>query len=325
VGPLAADASAGPRRLTPRPSGGRRPGGTDRGGSLRCARERRCVARCARDRRQIALCARLAGLGAALRARQVTIARNQPARRPSSDSRDGRHLYPHVRSRRPAGRGMGDPKRDEGLIREGLIRRRGGRPGATADDATVVGPDRLDPLVILVAVVLAIAVPAAAFLVVRGPGDLRVRNAGYSAAASAQPPNRRPLLVSTTATSLANSLGSSAATVTGGPDTVASALARRLSASAAGAGLLTSTVVGRAPGAPSSGVSPRSPTGPVPVSPPSGPVHLPSPPPSPPAPAPPPPAPAPSPPPVPAPSPPPPGPAPVPLPPILPPITLPKL
>jgi hypothetical protein len=221
---------------------------------------------------------------------------------------------------------MFDPKRDEGPIRWPA-----GPAAATPDGATTARPDRLDPLVILVAVVLAIAVPAAAFLVVRGPGDLQVRNAGSTAAAGGQPSIRSRLLTSSAVTSVANSLRSSAARVTGGSDTVAGVLARRLRTGAAALGVLTSAVGGGARGAPPVGVGPGSPPiGPAPGPAPSGPVHLPPPP----APAPsvPPPGPAPTPLPAPAPTPPPPAPGPpspppLPLPvlPPLPPITLPKL
>jgi hypothetical protein len=215
---------------------------------------------------------------------------------------------------------MFDPKRDEGPIRWPA------RPAAaTPDGATTARPDRLDPLVILVAVVLAVAVPAAAFLVVRGPGDLQVRNAG-SAAAGGQPSIRSRLLTSSAVTSVGNSLRSSAARVTGGSDTVAGVLARRLRTGAAALGVLTSAVGGGARGAPPVGVGPGSPPiGPAP----SGPVHLP--PPLAPAPSVPPPGPAPTPlPPAPAPTPPPPAPGPpspplLPLPVPLPPITLPRL
>jgi hypothetical protein len=67
--------------------------------------------------------------------------------------------------------GMDDQQRGRGRVRPP-----GDPTTKYADEVTCVPPDRLAPLVLAVAILVGAAVPAGAFLIVRGPGDLRVKN-----------------------------------------------------------------------------------------------------------------------------------------------------
>src|ERR1700730_6800124 len=77
---------------------------------------------------------------------------------------------------------MDDQQRERGRVRPS-----GDPTTKPVHDATHVQPDGLAPLILALAILVAAAVPAGAFLIVRGPGNLRVKSSAGSPGATTQP------------------------------------------------------------------------------------------------------------------------------------------